>query len=121
MLPSTRSVGTHTRCSTWIGDAIVDINPWRKELALGSHLLHSKNASGGLVTNILALGRVANPFLQQLNNALNLDIGGAVWVWKFAAMGTDGRNKILRAERRCMSTGAPSCQSSVRVSMRTAV
>merc|ERR1712227_310755 len=73
-------------------NAVVYVDGWEKKLTLGGHLLQSVHPSGCLLTHAMAgfcharvLSHVGwNGIFQQLQDALELSVGCAVWVWQGA-------------------------------------
>merc|ERR1719240_1612382 len=71
-----------------LGDAVVDVDGREKELTLVCHLLQPVDTSGGLLAHTLAdcghlgplLGVDTDGVLDGLKDALELRVGGAVWV-----------------------------------------
>mmetsp|Transcript_78307 Transcript_78307/g.171637 ORF Transcript_78307/g.171637 Transcript_78307/m.171637 type:complete len:329 (+) Transcript_78307:827-1813(+) len=77
------------------GHAVVHVDGREQELALGGHLLQSVHTGGGLLADTLALRRHAavlglvrrNGVLQELEDALELGVVGAVGVGQRAVLG----------------------------------
>merc|ERR1719182_323850 len=77
------------------GHTVIHIDGWEEELPLGSHLFQAVDSSCGLLTHTLALLCHSGVFglvcwdgvLQQLQDALELCIVGAVGVWQAAIFG----------------------------------
>merc|ERR1719498_1437323 len=78
-----------------LGAAIVDVDSWEEQLTLASHFFQAVHTCGGLLTHTLA--SLCHPcvlclicwdgVLEELQNALELSVVGAVRIWQTSILG----------------------------------